>query len=163
LNNIFLIGMMGAGKSTIGKLLSNNMKISFVDTDEEVEKHFNMPINNIFDKYGEEGFREIESLILEKSTDSIVACGGGIVLKKKNRDFIKENGKCLLLLSNINVLADRLSSENNRPLLNDGIIEDQLEQIWEQRKDLYYNLADQVVEINDKSKKQITDYIIGVL
>ncbi len=155
--------MMGAGKSTIGKLLSNNMKISFVDTDEEVEKHFNMPINNIFDKYGEEGFREIESLILEKSTDSIVACGGGIVLKKKNRDFIKENGKCLLLLSNINVLADRLSSENNRPLLNDGIIEDQLEQIWEQRKDLYYNLADQVVEINDKSKKQITDYIIGVL
>ena len=154
---------MGAGKSTIGKLLSNNMKISFVDTDEEVEKHFNMPINNIFDKYGEEGFREIESLILEKSTDSIVACGGGIVLKKKNRDFIKENGKCLLLLSNINVLADRLSSENNRPLLNDGIIEDQLEQIWEQRKDLYYNLADQVVEINDKSKKQITDYIIGVL
>ena len=154
---------MGAGKSTIGKLLSNNMKISFVDTDEEVEKHFNMPINNIFDKYGEEGFREIESLILEKSADSIVACGGGIVLKKKNRDFIKENGKCLLLLSNINVLADRLSSENNRPLLNDGIIEDQLEQIWEQRKDLYYNLADQVVEINDKSKKQITDYIIGVL
>ncbi len=154
---------MGAGKSTIGKLLSNNMKISFVDTDEEVEKHFNMPINNIFDKYGEEGFREIESLILEKSTDSIVACGGGIVLKKKNRDFIKENGKCLLLLSNINVLADRLSSENNRPLLNDGIIEEQLEQIWEQRKDLYYNLADQVIEINDKSKKQITDYIIGVL
>lgn len=154
---------MGAGKSTIGKLLSNNMKISFVDTDEEVEKHFNMPINNIFDKYGEEGFREIESLILEKSTDSIVACGGGIVLKKKNRDFIKENGKCLLLLSNINVLADRLSSENNRPLLNDGIIENQLEQIWEQRKDLYYNLADQVIEINDKSKKQITDYIIGVL
>ena len=155
--------MMGAGKSTIGKLLSNNMKISFVDTDEEVEKHFNMPINNIFDKYGEEGFREIESLILEKSADSIVACGGGIVLKKKNRDFIKENGKCLLLLSNINVLADRLSSENNRPLLNDGIIENQLEQIWKQRKDLYYNLADQVVEINDKSKKQITDYIIGVL
>jgi len=155
--------MMGAGKSTIGKLLSNNMKISFVDTDEEVEKHFNMPINNIFDKYGEEGFREIESLILEKSADSIVACGGGIVLKKKNRDFIKKNGKCLLLLSNINVLADRLSSENNRPLLNDGIIEDQLEQIWEQRKDLYYNLADQVIEINDKSKKQITDYIIGVL
>ena len=155
--------MMGAGKSTIGKLLSNNMKISFVDTDEEVEKHFNMPINNIFDKYGEEGFREIESLILEKSKDSIVACGGGIVLKKKNRDFIKENGKCLLLLSNINVLADRLSSENNRPLLNDGIIEEQLEQIWEQRKDLYYNLADQVIEINDKSKKQITDYIIGVL
>jgi shikimate kinase len=154
---------MGAGKSTIGKLLSNNMKISFVDTDEEVEKHFNMPINNIFDKYGEEGFREIESLILEKSTDSIVACGGGIVLKKKNRDFIKENGKCLLLLSNINVLADRLSSENNRPLLNDGIIENQLEQIWKQRKDLYYNLADQVIEINDKSKKQITDYIIGVL
>ena len=154
---------MGAGKSTIGKLLSNNMKISFVDTDEEVEKHFNMPINNIFDKYGEEGFREIESLILEKSTDSIVACGGGIVLKKKNRDFIKKNGKCLLLLSNINVLADRLSCENNRPLLNHGIIEDQLEQIWEQRKDLYYNLADQVVEINDKSKKQITDYIIGVL
>ena len=154
---------MGAGKSTIGKLLSNNMKISFVDTDEEVEKHFNMPINNIFDKYGEEGFREIESLILEKSTDSIVACGGGIVLKKKNRDFIKKNGKCLLLLSNINVLADRLSSENNRPLLNDGIIENQLEQIWKQRKDLYYNLADQVIEINDKSKKQITDYIIGVL
>tara|TARA_B100001996_G_scaffold60416_1_gene43191 strand:+ start:915 stop:1406 length:492 start_codon:yes stop_codon:yes gene_type:complete len=163
LNNIFLIGMMGAGKSTIGKLLSNNMKISFVDTDEEVEKHFNMPINNIFDKYGEEGFREIESLILEKSADSIVACGGGIVLKKKNRDFIKENGKCLLLLSNINVLVDRLSSENNRPLLNDGIIENQLEQIWKQRKDLYYNLADQVIEINDKSKKQITDYIIGVL
>jgi len=163
LNNIFIIGMMGAGKSTIGKLLSNNMKISFVDTDEEVEKHFNMPINNIFDKYGEERFREIESLILEKSTDSIVACGGGIVLKKKNRDFIKENGKCLLLLSNINVLADRLSSENNRPLINDGIIENQLEQIWKQRKDLYYNLADQVVEINDKSKKQITDYIIGVL
>ena len=119
--------MMGVGKSTIGKLLSTTMKINFVDTDEEVEKHFNMPINNIFDKHGEKGFREIESLILEQSTNSIVACGGGIVLKKKNRDFIKQNGKCLLLLSNINVLADRLRSENNRPLLKDVIIEDQLE------------------------------------
>ena len=155
--------MMGAGKSTIGKLLSTTMKINFVDTDEEVEKHFNMPINNIFDKHGEKAFREIESLILEQSTNSIVACGGGIVLKKKNRDFIKQNGKCLLLLSKINVLADRLHSENNRPLLKDVIIEDQLEQIWKERKDLYYNLADQIIEINNKSKKQITDCIIGVL
>ncbi len=79
MNNIFLIGMMGAGKSTIGKLLSTTMKINFVDTDEQVEKHFNMPINNIFDKHGEKAFREIESLILEQSTNSIVACGGGIV------------------------------------------------------------------------------------
>jgi len=155
--------MMGSGKSTIGKLLSNNMNINFVDTDKEVEKHFNMPINNIFDRHGEEAFREIESLILQQSTDSIVACGGGIVLKKKNRNFIKENGKCLLLLLNINLIADRLSGENNRPLLNDGLIQDQLEQIWKERKDLYYNLADQIIEINNKSKKQITDYIIGVL
>ncbi|MEC9437457.1 MAG: shikimate kinase, partial [Candidatus Neomarinimicrobiota bacterium] len=88
---------------------------------------------------------------------------GGIVLKKKNRDFIKQNGKCLLLLSNINVLADRLSNENNRPLLKDVIIEDQLEQIWKEREDLYYNLADHIIEINNKSKKQITDSIIGVL
>ena len=126
-------------------------------------KLLNSSGNNIFDRHGEEAFREIESVILQQSTDSIVACGGGIVLKKKNRNFIKENGKCLLLLLNINLIADRLSGENNRPLLNDGLIQDQLEQIWKERKDLYYNLADQIIEINNKSKKQITDYIIGVL
>ena len=88
---------------------------------------------------------------------------GHDVLEISDRDFIKQNGKCLLLLSNINVLADRLRSENNRPILNDVFIEDQLEKIWKERKDLYYNLADQIIEINNKSKKQITDCIIGVL
>ena len=112
---------MGTGKSTIGKLLSKDLDLNFIDTDKQIEKHFNMPINNIFDQHGEPSFRKIESRVLQKVTESIVACGGGIVVKKENRDFIKLNGTSLLLNSKINLLEKRLKDSSNRPLLNDNV------------------------------------------
>ena len=154
---------MGTGKSTIGKLLSKDLDLNFIDTDKQIEKHFNMPINNIFDQHGEPSFRKIESRVLQKVTESIVACGGGIIVKKENRDFIKLNGTSLLLNSKMNLLENRLKDSSNRPLLNDNDLKQQLEKIWNERKDLYFSLADHVIDINSKTKTQIVDQIIGIL
>ena len=100
---IYLIGPMGSGKTTIGKILSNRLKYQFFDTDEEIKKKTGMLISSIFDKQGESGFRFIESQMLEELSikpKSVISTGGGIVLMKENRVIIK-NGTCIYLKINL--------------------------------------------------------------
>lgn len=132
---IYLIGMMGSGKTTIGKILSDILNKKFIDIDEEIEKDQNMKINEIFSKKGEEYFRGIESRILEKieNENAIISTGGGVILKDKNRIFLKKH-KTLFLYVPIKELIKRIEIEN-RPLLKSG--KDKLYEIWEERKSLY--------------------------
>lgn len=120
-NNIILIGMMGAGKSTVGKYLKNLLKdFSFVDIDSKIEEEEGISIPEIFERYTEIGFRRIESLTIEemaKIPNSIISTGGGAFEDENNRRVLLNSGKVFYLYADYQTLYDRIKTEGNRPLL----------------------------------------------
>ena len=158
--NIYLIGMMGSGKSTVGKTLSEKMHKPFVDLDSEIEKAAGKSISEIFDIDGEEQFRKMETKQLKQYSESIVACGGGIVLKDENREFINENGVTILLTASMEELSHRLSDSGNRPVLADDNTEEALKQLWLERQLHYLNTADFTIETDGKNSEQLTEEIL---
>ena len=158
--NIYLIGMMGSGKSTLGKTLSEKIQKPFIDLDSEIEKATGKSITQIFDIYGEEQFRKMETKQLKQYSESIVACGGGIVLNNANRKFINENGIAILLLATMGQLAQRLSSSNNRPLLADDNMEEALTKLWMERLIDYLDTANFTIETDGKNPEQLTEEIL---
>ena len=158
--NIYLIGMMGTGKSTLGKTLSKNMQKPFIDLDSEIEKTGGNSVSEIFDRDGEERFREMETEQLKQYSESVVACGGGIVLKLENRHFIKENGIAILLTASMGELSQRLSDSDNRPLLANDITEEALTKLWLERQLDYLNTADFTIETGGKNPQELSEEII---
>ena len=157
--NIYLIGMMGTGKSTLGKTLSKNMQKPFIDLDSEIEKTGGNSVSEIFDRDGEERFREMETEQLKQYSGSVVACGGGIVLKLENRHFIKENGIAILLTASMGELSQRLSDSDNRPLLANDITEEALTKLWLERQLDYLNTADFTIETGGKNPEELSEEI----
>ena len=158
--NIYLIGMMGSGKSTLGKSLSEKIQKPFIDLDSEIEKAAGKSITEIFDIDGEEQFRKMETKQLKQYSESIVACGGGIVLNNANRKFINENGIAILLLATMGELAQRLSSSNNRPLLADDNMEEALTKLWLERQLDYLDTANFTIKTDGKTPEQLTEEIL---
>ena len=158
--NIYLIGMMGTGKSTLGKTLSKNMQKPFIDLDSEIEKTGGNSVSEIFDRDGEERFREMETEQLKQYSESVVACGGGIVLKLENRHFIKENGIAILLTASMGELSQRLSDSDNRPLLANDITEEALTKLWLERQLDYLNTANFTIETGGKNPEELSEEII---
>ena len=158
--NIYLIGMMGSGKSTLGKSLSEKIQKPFIDLDSEIEKVAGKSITEIFDIDGEKQFRKMETKQLQQYSKSIVACGGGIDLNNANRKFINENGIAILLLATMGELTQRLSASNNRPLLADDNMEQALTKLWMERLIDYLDTADFSIETNGKNPEQLTDEIL---
>ena len=158
--NIYLIGMMGSGKSTVGKTLSEIMHNPFIDLDSEIEKGTEKNISEIFDIDGEEQFRKMETKQLKQYSESIVACGGGIILKDENREFINENGFTILLTASMEELSHRLSDSGNRPLLADDNTEEALTKLWLERQLHYLSTADFTIETDGKSPEQLTEEIL---
>ena len=161
--NIYLMGMMGSGKSTVGKTLSEQLGKPFIDLDLEIEQSTGKTISEIFENDGAEHFRNIESNQLQQHSDSIVACGGGIILKEENRVIIKENGKAILLTASIPELSNRLSASANRPLLTDDNMEETLTKLWLERQFLYLSTADYTIETDGKTPEKITEEILNQL
>ena len=158
--NIYLIGMMGSGKSTVGKTLSEKMHKPFIDLDSEIEKGTGKNISEIFDIDGEEQFRKMETKQLKQYSESIVACGGGIVLKDENREFINENGIAILLLATMGELTQRLSNSGNRPLLADDNTEEALTKLWMERQIDYLETANITIETDGKNPEELTEEIL---
>ena len=118
--NIILIGPMGSGKTSTGRMLAKEMGYAFADTDEEVTKRTGVSIAYIFDVEGEEGFRKRECLALKdclNDNNTILSTGGGIVLSKENRDLLQDRGTVVYLQTTIRFQVKRTASTNNRPLL----------------------------------------------
>ena len=161
---IYLIGPMGSGKTTIGKILSSRLKYQFFDTDEEIKKKTDMSISSIFDQQGESGFRIIESQTLEELSikqKSIISTGGGIVLMKENRVIMK-NGTCIYLKIDFEEQLKRLANSDDRPLLSknsDGSIE----KTNATREPFFLDLADIVIDTSNLNENEVTQQILSSL
>ena len=122
---LVLVGMMGVGKSTIGRKLAHALSMSFTDADDEVEAAANMTIREVFEQFGEEHFRDgerrvIARLMEEARAGSVIATGGGAFVQPQTRDLILQNGIAIWLDAQIDTLVERVGRNDRRPLLSDG-------------------------------------------
>lgn len=146
--NIFLVGLMGAGKTTIGKLLARRLKKTFIDCDHELERRTGVKIPLIFELEGEAGFREREAALireLAQRQDLVLATGGGAVLRKENRDALAQNGTVVYLNAKVEDLWLRTQHDKNRPLLQTADPQAKLYELFAQRDLLYREIADIIV------------------
>ena len=164
--NIFIVGPMGSGKSTVGKIISNELFLNFFDTDEEIEDRTGASIDWIFDLEGEEGFRKRESLILEEMVQKnsiVLSTGGGIILSDKNRELLSSRGTVFFLSTPILVQVERTSKDKDRPLLKDGDPNEILTKLHQERKALYESVSDNVVDTENKSSQEVAEEIISLV
>jgi shikimate kinase len=141
---IFLIGPMGAGKSTIGRHLAELLQKHFLDSDHEIERRTGASVSLIFEIEGEEGFRRREAAVIEDLTnrdDVVLATGGGAVLAESNRQALKNRGVVVYLQAPIDTLLSRTHRDRNRPLLQDGERRSKFEEIMRVREPLYISTA----------------------
>ena len=160
--NIILIGPMGSGKTSTGKMLAKEMGYVFLDTDEEVTKRTGVSIAYIFDVEGEEGFRKRECLALKEclnDNNTILSTGGGIVLSKENRDLLQDRGTVVYLQTSIRFQVKRTASTNNRPLLQNKDPEETLEKLMLTRAPLYEEIADITIMTDNKSLQEMSKEI----
>jgi len=162
--SIFLIGMMGSGKSSTGPVLAEILKYKYVDLDVLIEKLTKKTIDKVFSEEGEEYFRDLETQCLQeiiKLPSVVVSTGGGVVLKKENWGILRQ-GIIVWLDINKEIALNRLNSKDNiRPLLK-GNIDVKYEEIFETRKDIYAQ-ADLRVEINNEGVKNVAEKILNTL
>ncbi|WP_444939593.1 shikimate kinase [Microbulbifer sp. JMSA002] len=155
--SIFLVGPMGAGKSTIGRLLAAQLQLPFADTDKVLEERTGADIPWIFDVEGEAGFRRRESEVLEElclGPHQVIGTGGGIVLLEENRRLLQKFGHVIYLQAGVEQLLERTSKNSNRPLLRVPNPRARIEEILQERAPLYREVADVICDTDDLTPKQ---------
>lgn len=163
--SIFLIGPMGAGKTTIGRQLARKLGMSFLDSDHVIEERTGADIALIFEKEGEDGFRKREQAViaeLSQEGNLVLATGGGAVLSAENRSALAQGGFVVYLHSDLNSLVERTSKDRSRPLLQST--QDPrsvLSSILQQREPLYRDTADFIVDTSNTSIRNVIQAIIG--
>ncbi|WP_302480373.1 shikimate kinase [Polynucleobacter antarcticus] len=165
-HNIFLIGLMGAGKSTVGKLLAKKLDRRFLDADHVIEERCGVKIPIIFEMEGEAGFRKREAQVINELTneqDLILATGGGAVLFPENRRLLSERGTVIYLHANPTELWHRTKGSEGRPLLKNGDPKKILENLYTIRDPLYREIADYVIETGKPSVNQLVHILITQL
>jgi len=166
MKNIVLIGFMGTGKTTIGRLLAGRLKRPFIDTDKRVEYECSLPISEIFSQFGEDYFRQKEKdVILQVSRyhNVIIATGGGVVLSPENMKRLKKNGIIIALTASSETILERTGRRSNRPLLVDVISRQQVvDQLLEERDELYQR-ADFSIDTTRSSPQHVITEIIFFL
>jgi len=163
--NIILTGFMGSGKTTIGRKLAKFIEYSFLDTDYEIEEDQGCSVTEIFKYGGEECFREMESRLLERLINienSVIATGGGIVLREKNRKLLQKIGKRVYLRVPEEELLRRLKNDRYRPLLKKNNPEIVVQGMLKERG-LLYEQAECIIDINQRSPHQIATEISKIL
>lgn len=164
--NVFLIGFMGAGKSTIASELQEKLEMNRVEMDQMIVEKQGMSISEIFDEYGETYFRNLESntlIELQKCKQTIVSCGGGVVMRAENADHMKKNGRIVLLTAKPETIFERVKDSDERPILNNNMNVDFIAGLMEKRREKYLAAADIVVETDAKTVTQICEEIIAKL
>ena len=164
--NIFLVGPMGVGKTTVGRALAQQLHLEFIDSDQEIERRAGANIAWIFDVEGESGFRERETAVLDDLTqleDVLIATGGGSVLRPENREFLRTRGLVIFLDTSLDMQIKRTAKDKKRPLLQTDNPAAVLRELKTFRDPLYYELADIKVAVGDSSGRRIITSIVRKL
>ena len=164
--NIIFVGLMGSGKTTIGKQVSKSLDMEFFDTDHAVEVKTGVNIATIFELEGEEGFRLREHNLLVDLIDNqkkVIATGGGIVLNGENRKLLRQLGTVVYLRSNIKDLILRLKNDKTRPLIQNVNLDEKFNELFKQRDPLYIEVADYIIDTKNKKVSDIKNEILELL
>ena len=164
--SIFLVGPMGAGKSTVGRFLAEKLHYQFIDSDHVIEDKTGATIPMIFDIEGEAGFRNREAAVIDELTqkpETVVATGGGAVLKMENRKHLRSRGFVVYLKSTVESLVQRTKHDRNRPLVQTDNPEQVLTNLIEVREPMYMEVADLVIETEQVSVHKVVKKIIEKL
>jgi shikimate kinase len=161
--NIILIGFMGVGKSTVGRLLASELALSLLDTDQLIEQTEARAISEIFRTDGEEHFRGLETEVLETLQDYdnfVLSTGGGIVLKEENVALLKTMGPIILLTADPAVIYERIKNETHRPLLETADPQAEITRILERRRPFYARAAEHTVDTSQAAPGEAAKEII---
>lgn len=164
--NIFLVGLMGAGKTTVGKQLAKRLGKVFYDSDHEIESRTGVNIPVIFELEGETGFRKRETAAIEdlaRMKDIVLATGGGAILSKQNRENLSQNGLVIYLRAHVDELWHRTRNDKNRPLLQTDDPRAKLEKLFSERDPLYREIADIIVDTGEQSVGSIVQHLEELL
>ncbi|PHS24064.1 MAG: shikimate kinase AroK [Methylophaga sp.] len=164
--NIFLVGPMGAGKSTVGRQLAKSLGRDFYDSDKEIEKRTGVSISWIFEMEGEAGFRSREQKVLDDLTslkDIVLATGGGAILAEENRRYLRSRGQVIYLSASVEQLFRRTAKDKNRPLLQTADPKLQITELLALRDPLYREVADIELRTGDQSISHVVSGLINKL
>lgn len=163
MKNIFLIGFMGCGKSTVAKELQVMLGSDIIEMDTWIARQQKMAITKIFETLGEGYFRDLESNLLldiRKKRDLIVSCGGGIVIRQENIGYMKESGIIVLLTATTETVYNRIKDSRDRPILNGNMNVNYIKELQEKRRAMYEMAADIIITTDDKDPNTICKEIL---
>ena len=164
--NLYLVGMMGAGKTTVGRLLARRLKLRFLDSDHEIEHRCGVKVPTIFDIEGEAGFRARESQVLAELTaleGIVLATGGGAILAEENRRHLADGGTVVYLCARPEALYERVRQDRNRPLLATPDPLARLRELYLERDPLYRAVADLVIDTGRQSVQSLARSLVDQL
>jgi shikimate kinase/3-dehydroquinate synthase len=164
--NIFLVGLMGAGKTTIGRTLAKKLDKQFIDSDHEIEARTGASIPLIFEIEGEENFRQREAEVIRDLTaqqNIVLATGGGAILKPENREYLKARGTVIYLRASVNSILQRTSHDKNRPLLQTADPRKRIEELARTREPYYCEVADIIIETGRPNVQSLVQTILTQL
>ena len=161
--NIVLIGFMGAGKSTISEYLRAAFAMDVVEMDQIIAQRQGMSISDIFETYGEEYFRDLETSLLiemQSRTNVVISCGGGVPMRERNVTEMKKNGKVVLLTAKPETILERVRDNHDRPLLEENKNVGFIAELMEKRRQKYEAAADIIIETDGKTELEICEELI---
>jgi shikimate kinase len=165
MNCVILVGMMGSGKTTVGRILAGRLGVPFRDTDKMIQDILGRPVHQLFQRYGEDTFRQHETRLLQdmEKTECIVSTGGGTVTREENWVELRRLGTTVFLDVALEVLQRRLKTAKKiRPLLEVPGWEDRVEQILEERRPMYER-ADIVLRLKDEEHERVADLVLQAI
>ncbi|MCD6583472.1 MAG: shikimate kinase [Candidatus Omnitrophica bacterium] len=163
--NIYIVGFMGTGKTTVGKLLAKRLNREFIEMDEEIEKKENKKIVDIFSLYGESYFRKVVKEVLKEIAERknlVVSCGGGIVIDRENLQILKATGIPVCLEASVEVIYERTKRHTHRPLLNVADPRKKIEELLAYRSSFYHQVPLRV-DTSGLNPSQVVDKIMEIL
>ena len=163
--NLIFVGLMGAGKSAIGRMTASQLGLPFIDTDNEIERVSRMTISELFAAYGEEEFRALETRVIKRllrSGPRVISTGGGAFINEKTRKQIERGGISLWLKADLEVLWERVNKRDHRPLLKTENPKQTLENLMNQRYPIYA-LADMTIQSRDERKETIVREVLDAI
>ncbi len=164
--HIFLVGFMGCGKSTVAKLLSESYNVRHIDTDAEIVNEQKMSIADIFERYGEEHFRKLETnllLRLKEEAPAVIACGGGMAVRDANIDIMKSCGTVIMLTATPETIYKRVRHQTDRPILNGHMNVEYISDLMDKRTPYYNRASDVKVTTDNTSPEEIVQKIVEII